>query len=44
MRARLIEGRSNRSDDSRLNASDSMPRNAWIALRIALSPSQGVEP
>ena len=44
MRAMLIDGRSNRSDDSRLNGSVSMRRNASWALRIALSPSHGVEP
>ena len=44
MRARLIDGRSKRSEDSRLNGSVSMRRNASCALRIALSPSHGVEP
>ena len=44
MRAMLIEGRSNMSDDSRLNGRVSMRRNASCALRIALSPSHGVEP
>ena len=44
MRARLIDGRSNRSEDSRLKGSVSMRRKASWALRIALSPSHGVEP
>ena len=44
IRARLIEGRSKRSEDSRLNGSVSMRRKASWALRIALSPSHGVEP
>ena len=44
IRARLIDGRSKRSLDSRLNGSVSMRRNASWALRIALSPSHGVEP
>ena len=44
MRARLIDGRSKRSEDSRLNGSVSIRRKASWALRIALSPSHGVEP
>ena len=40
---RLIEGRSNISEDSRANGSDSMLRNASIAFSTALSPSHGVE-
>ena len=44
IRARLIDGRSKRSEDSRLNGSVSMRRKASWALRIALSPSHGVEP
>ena len=44
MRARLIDGRSKRSEDSRLKGSVSIRRNASWALRIALSPSHGVEP
>ena len=44
MRPRLIEGRSNSSDDSRENGRDSIRRNTSIAFRTALSPSQGVEP
>ena len=44
MRARLIDGRSKRSEDSRLKGSVSMRRKASCALRIALSPSHGVEP
>ena len=38
MRPRLIEGRSNRSELSRANGSDSIARNASSAFRIALSP------
>ena len=44
MRPRLIEGRSNRSELSRANGSDSIARKASSAFRIALSPSQGVAP
>ena len=44
IRARLIDGRSNRSEDSRLNGSVSIRRKTSCALRIALSPSHGVEP
>ena len=44
IRARLIDGRSNRSDDSALNARVSIRRKASCALRIALSPSHGVDP
>ena len=44
IRARLIDGRSKRSEDSRLKGSVSMRRKASCALRIALSPSHGVEP
>src|SRR5213592_2631067 len=44
MRAMLMLGRSNRSLDSRLKGSVSMRRNTSWALRIALSPSHGVEP
>ena len=44
IRARLIDGRSKRSEDSRLKGSVSMRRKASWALRIALSPSHGVEP
>ena len=44
IRARLIDGRSKRSDDSRLNGSVSIRRKTSCALRIALSPSHGVEP
>ncbi len=43
IRPRLMEGRSNISEDSRENGSDSMARNTSIALSTALSPSQGVE-
>jgi len=44
IRARLMLGRSKRSLDSRANGSVSMRRKASWALRIALSPSHGVEP
>ena len=44
IRERLIDGRSNRSEDSRLNGSVSMRRKTSCDLRIALSPSHGVEP
>ena len=44
IRPRLIEGRSNRSEDSRANGSDSIWRKTSIAFSTALSPSQGVEP
>ena len=44
MRPRLIEGRSNRSELSRANGSDSIARKTSSAFRIALSPSHGVEP
>ena len=44
IRPRLIDGRSNRSEDSRVNGSDSMLRNTSTALTTALSPSQGVDP
>ena len=43
IRPRLIEGRSNISDDSRENGSDSIARNTSIAFSTALSPSHGVE-
>ena len=44
MRPRLIEGRSNRSEDSRAKGRDSIWRNTSIAFSTALSPIQGVEP
>ena len=44
IRPRLIEGRSNRSDDSRANGSVSIWRNTSIAFSTALSPTHGVEP
>ena len=44
MRPRLIEGRSNRSEDSRANGSDSIWRNTSTAFSTALSPTHGVEP
>src|ERR671932_201270 len=44
MRPRLIDGRSNSSEDSRLNGSDSIALNVSTALRTALSPSHGVDP
>ncbi len=44
MRPRLIEGRSNSSEDSRENGRDSIRRNTSIAFSTALSPSHGVEP
>ena len=42
MRARLIEGRSNRSEDSRLNASDSMPPERVDCLedRVVAEPGR----
>ena len=43
IRPRLIDGRSNISDDSRLNGSVSITRNVSIAFSTALSPSHGVE-
>ena len=43
IRPRLIDGRSNISDDVRLNGSDSIARNTSTALSTALSPSHGVE-
>ena len=44
IRPRLIEGRSNSSEDSRENGSDSMARKVSIALSTALSPIHGVDP
>ncbi len=44
MRPRLIDGRSNSSEDSRAKGIDSMRRKTSIALSTALSPSHGVEP
>ena len=44
MRPRLTDGRSNISEDSRENGSDSIRRNTSIAFSTALSPSHGVEP
>ena len=44
IRPRLIEGRSNSSDDSRANGSVSILRKTSTALSTALSPSHGVEP
>ena len=44
IRPRLIEGRSNRSELSRANGSDSIARKASSAFSIALSPSHGVAP
>src|SRR5215218_6156570 len=41
---RLIEGRSKSSELCRANGSDSILRKTSIALRTALSPSQGVAP
>ena len=43
IRPRLIDGRSNTSEDSRENGRDSIARNTSIALSTALSPSHGVE-
>ena len=44
IRARLMDGRSKRSDDSRLKGKVSIRRKTSCAFRIALSPSHGVEP
>ncbi len=44
IRPRLIDGRSNISDDSRVKGSVSMPRKTSTAFSTALSPSHGVEP
>ena len=44
IRPRLIEGRSNSSELCLANGSDSILRKTSIALRTALSPSQGVAP
>ena len=44
MRPRLIDGRSNSSEDSRANGSDSIARKVSSAFSTALSPSHGVEP
>ena len=44
IRPRLIDGRSNSSDDSRENGIDSIRRKTSTAFTIALSPSHGVEP
>ena len=44
IRPRLIDGRSNSSEDSRLNGRVSIRRKTSWAFRIALSPSHGVEP
>src|SRR2546423_12575664 len=44
IRARLIEGRSNRSLDSRAKGSVSMRREAAWALGIAVAPPPGVPP
>ena len=44
MRPRLIDGRSNSSDDSRENGRVSIRRKTSIAFSTALSPSHGVEP
>src|SRR3954464_12116797 len=44
IRPRLIDGRSNNSEDWRETGSDSIRRKTSIAFRTALSPSHGVEP
>ena len=44
IRLRLIEGRSNRSEDSRAKGRISIWRKTSIAFSTALSPIQGVEP
>ena len=44
MRPRLIDGRSNSSEDSRENGRVSIRRKTSIAFSTALSPSHGVEP
>ena len=44
IRPRLIEGRSNRSEDSRAKGRDSIRRKTSTAFSTALSPTQGVEP
>ena len=44
IRPRLIDGRSNRSEDSRANGRLSIWRKMSIAFSTALSPTQGVEP
>ena len=44
IRPRLIDGRSNSSEDSRENGRDSIRRKTSIAFSTALSPSHGVEP
>ena len=44
IRPRLIDGRSNSSEDCLENGSDSIPRNTEKAFVIALSPSHGVDP
>ena len=44
MRPRLIDGRSNRSEDSRANGRLSIWRKMSIAFSTALSPTHGVEP
>ena len=44
IRPRLIDGRSNSSEDSRENGKVSIRRKTSIAFSTALSPSHGVEP
>ena len=44
IRPRLIDGRSNSSEDSRENGRVSIRRNTSMAFSTALSPSHGVEP
>ena len=44
IRPRLIDGRSNSSEDSRENGKVSIRRNTSMAFSTALSPSHGVEP
>ena len=44
IRPRFTDGRSNSSEDSRVNGIDSIRRKTSIAFKTALSPSHGVEP
>ena len=43
IRPRLIDGRSNISEDSRENGIDSIRRKTSMAFSTALSPSHGVD-
>ena len=44
IRPRFTDGRSNSSEDSRVNGMDSIRLKTSIAFKTALSPSHGVEP